>query len=433
MALLKIGSSGSDVKKLQEQLNGAGYKLDTDGVYGQQTANAVKQYQKANGLSADGIAGDQTLGHLSNSGSTMTAPATMTAPETPKATTNRGTEYDPTMMTANMADLSAIEGGAPTFQQSQALTDALNALQAQTAQKPGAYVSPYKDQLAALYDKAMNRADFSYDPNADPIYQMYKDRYTQNARQGMEESMANAAALTGGYGNSYAAAVGQQMYDETMSGLNDILPQLYQQRRAEYDQGNQDVLNQLQLTMNMDNDAYGRYADQLADYYKDLGAKADLAGDQYNREYNVYQDALNKWLTDRNYYAGKVADDAAAEAAAAKSGGGSGGGSKSGSGGSGTGGDYKSILKTAQGMSEKNAYSYIARMVDNGYLTSDQGMRMLEMELGIDPSKYANGGSESSTVKAATGAGAAANVYIDPDKVKKKTGTMASVLSKLIK
>ena len=432
MALLKMGSSGSDVKKLQEQLNGAGYKLDTDGVYGQQTANAVKQYQKANGLSVDGIVGDQTWGKLNGGG--MTAPESMPAPETPKATTNLGNSYDPTMMTGNMADLNAIEGGAPTFQQSQALTDALNALQAQTAQKPVAYVSPYQDQLAALYDKAMNRTDFSYDPNADPIYQMYKDRYTQNARQGMEESMANAAALTGGYGNTYAAAVGQQMYDETMSGLNDILPQLYSQRRAEYDKDNQDVIDQLNLTMNMDNNAYGRYADQLADYYKDLGVRADLAGDQYNREYNVYQDALNKWLTDRNYYAGKVADDAAAEAAAAKSsGGGSGGGSKSGSGGSGTGGDYKSILKTAQGMSEKNAYAYIARMVDNGYITSDQGMRMLEMELGIDPSKYATGGSESNAVKAATGAGAAANVYVDPNKVRKKTGSIASGLSKLIK
>ena len=56
MALLKNGSSGDLVKKLQAKLG-----LATDGVFGTGTEKALKAWQQANGLKADGVAGDATL------------------------------------------------------------------------------------------------------------------------------------------------------------------------------------------------------------------------------------------------------------------------------------------------------------------------------------------------------------------------------------
>lgn len=53
--LLKKGSSGEDVKKLQEKLG-----LSADGVFGSGTETAVKAWQSQNGLTADGIVGDGT-------------------------------------------------------------------------------------------------------------------------------------------------------------------------------------------------------------------------------------------------------------------------------------------------------------------------------------------------------------------------------------
>jgi putative chitinase len=53
--LLKIGSKGDDVKKLQTKLG-----LISDGYYGALTATAVKKWQAANGLTADGIVGAGT-------------------------------------------------------------------------------------------------------------------------------------------------------------------------------------------------------------------------------------------------------------------------------------------------------------------------------------------------------------------------------------
>lgn len=63
---LEYGMKGTQVKRLQERLIELGYLPAgaADGAYGYQTLNAVRDFQKANGLSADGVAGRATLTHL---------------------------------------------------------------------------------------------------------------------------------------------------------------------------------------------------------------------------------------------------------------------------------------------------------------------------------------------------------------------------------
>lgn len=60
---VSFGNSGANVKKLQNRLIELGYmpKGSADSAYGYQTYNAVKAFQKANGLSVDGVAGPKTL------------------------------------------------------------------------------------------------------------------------------------------------------------------------------------------------------------------------------------------------------------------------------------------------------------------------------------------------------------------------------------
>jgi putative chitinase len=57
--LLKNGSTGEDVKKLQEKLG-----LNPDGSYGSGTEGAVKEWQSKNGLTPDGVVGDNTWSKL---------------------------------------------------------------------------------------------------------------------------------------------------------------------------------------------------------------------------------------------------------------------------------------------------------------------------------------------------------------------------------
>lgn len=67
---LKKGNSGEDVKKLQLALKILGYYSgDLDGSYGAATEKAVSAYQKAAGLTQDGVAGSKTLKKLFSTGS----------------------------------------------------------------------------------------------------------------------------------------------------------------------------------------------------------------------------------------------------------------------------------------------------------------------------------------------------------------------------
>jgi N-acetylmuramoyl-L-alanine amidase len=60
--LSKYGSRGSEVTQIQTKLKKWGYYSgNIDGIYGTQTVNAVKYFQRKNGLTADGIAGPATL------------------------------------------------------------------------------------------------------------------------------------------------------------------------------------------------------------------------------------------------------------------------------------------------------------------------------------------------------------------------------------
>lgn len=73
------------------------------------------------------------------------------------------------------------------------------------ASKPGAYQSRWDDELTSLYDQIRNRKKFSYDMGTDPLYQQYREQYQRLGRLAMQDTMGQAAALTGGYRAGLAA------------------------------------------------------------------------------------------------------------------------------------------------------------------------------------------------------------------------------------
>lgn len=63
--LLKVGSRGADVRSLQLNLNSLGFNCgNVDGIFGNSTKSGVIAFQKANGLSVDGIAGKNTFNKI---------------------------------------------------------------------------------------------------------------------------------------------------------------------------------------------------------------------------------------------------------------------------------------------------------------------------------------------------------------------------------
>lgn len=275
-SILKLGSKGDEVKKLQEQLNSSGnYNLNVDGVYGQKTLSAIKDYQTKQGLTVDGIAGSNTLGSLTSAkaSSNTTAPGETTNNIGTKAPSYNG--YNP----------------------SDTVNDAYSYLQNLLNNKPGDYTSSYGQQIQDVLDQIMNREQFSYDFNGDPLYQLYKDQYVQGGKTAMDDTMARAAALTGGYGNSYASTAGNQAYQQYLTGLNDVVPELQQLAHSQYQSEGQDMQNRLSVLSAMDADDYGKYQDKL---------------NQYSNELNY---AYNDYSNERGFDYGSYADEAARKVA----------------------------------------------------------------------------------------------------------------------
>lgn len=131
-------------------------------------------------------------------------------------------------------------------------------------QPAAATKSGWQMKLDDTMDKILNREKFTYDLNGDALYNQYKDRFVNQGKMAMMDTMGQAAALTGGYGNSYAQTAGQQAYQQHLLGLNDKIPDLYNLALQKY---------------NSDTDA--------------LYAQADLLGQAEQKEYNRKQDAYD--------------------------------------------------------------------------------------------------------------------------------------------
>ena len=247
-------SDENEVRRLQESLNAAGAKLEVDGIYGPRTDEAWKKYGSAASPSA-------------------AAPAADTASAAAQAL-----KYNTTDTAAYSAPEAAITpAGAAKSRADEAKSYLESVLAAQPAAWDG---GEWAAELASAYANAVSRPDFSYDLAADPLWQSYSTRYAELGEQAMMDTMGRAAALTGGYGSSYAQTVGQQQYDAYLEKLSDIAPELYSA-------------------------AYSRWRDAGNDAWQ----RFDAASELYDRDYKAYSDAYSDWQT--GYSAAKSAENSA--------------------------------------------------------------------------------------------------------------------------
>lgn len=199
--------------------------------------------------------------------------------------------------------LSSAQSNGATYVESDTVRQAKNALG--SLQKPGEYQASWQQSLNDVIGKIQNREKFSYDLNGDALYQQYKDQFVTQGQQAMMDTMGQAAALTGGYGNSYAQTVGQQTYQGYLQGLNDKVPELYQLALDQYNREGEDLYNQYSLYADRDDTEYGRYRDSVSDY----NTERDYLTSQYQTERDF---DYGKHIDERDYTY-QVARDAVAD------------------------------------------------------------------------------------------------------------------------
>lgn len=117
------------------------------------------------------------------------------------------------------------------------------------AQTPSA--PDYAKMSKEYMDQYLTRKPFEFDVNADILYQQYRKQAAESGRMAMEDTMARAATMTGGYASSYAQAAGQQAYQKELDAADAMIPELYQLALSRHDAEGQDLLNKASAAASM--------------------------------------------------------------------------------------------------------------------------------------------------------------------------------------
>ena len=145
------------------------------------------------------------------------------------------------------------------------------------------YAGTFEGQLNDLYDRIANREPFSYDVNADPLYDLYKDRYIQGGKLAMKDTMGQAAALTGGYGNTYGQQVGQQAYDAYLQNLSAVIPEIYGMAYDKWRDEGDDLKDLYGMVGARRDTEYGQWRDLVGDYNVNRGLVQQQEATDYAR------------------------------------------------------------------------------------------------------------------------------------------------------
>ena len=170
------------------------------------------------------------------------------------------------------------------------------------------YESKYGTLIDNQLNKILNKEAFSYDFNADPLYQNYKDQYTKMGKEAAMNAAAATSTLTGGYGNSYAGTAAAQANQQYLTQLNETIPELYNAALNKYNMEKEDMYNQFNLLQGEENRLYGQHRDNVSDYYSDLsdlrsGHNTAQAHEEWaeQMEYQKGRDAVSDSQWQKNY------------------------------------------------------------------------------------------------------------------------------------
>jgi hypothetical protein len=126
--------------------------------------------------------------------------------------------------------------------------------------------------------------------------------------------MGQAAAMTGGYGNSYAQSVGQQAYQGYLQQLTDKIPELYQIALSKYNSEGDELYKQHALYSDLFNTEYGQHRDAVGDYQTNrnylanrvdasLAADLDIYGTNRDTTLTEIESANNNINSNRSHFA----------------------------------------------------------------------------------------------------------------------------------
>ena len=155
-------------------------------------------------------------------------------------------------------------------------------------QEAPTYTNQYAEQQQALLDAILNREDFSWSKDTDPLYGQYRKSYLREGDRATADALGQAAAASGGRPSTAAVTAATQAGDYYAAQLNDIIPTLYQQAYDQYlDEYNMSLqdLNAVNTQEQLD---YAKYLDDLTQFNTDR----NFAFNEYLSDFDILQSQL---------------------------------------------------------------------------------------------------------------------------------------------
>lgn len=134
-----------------------------------------------------------------------------------------------------------------------------------------------------LMEKQLRRPGFSYDPTHDALYQGMKNEYVRQGKRAMSDAMGRASAMSGGYASSYAESLGQQAYAEQLGKLSEMIPELYDRARKDYDAETERLMKNVEQSLGFYDSDYQNYLNAMKADREAL--EFETENERWNREF----------------------------------------------------------------------------------------------------------------------------------------------------
>ncbi len=297
---VSYGSRGDSVTALQKKLNEKGFSLAVDGVFGPETRKAVRNYQTREGLQVDGIVGEETWGSL------------LYEPPQPASPTVSGDVLQG-VSDETAGRLASLEQG---FRLSAEGEMAAAERESIAALEPEAFQSAYDGEIRALYEALISRPDFRYDAQEDANFQRFARLYRAAGEAAMEDTLGKAAALTGGYGSSYAQTAAQQAYNGYMEQLMALVPELEAQARSAWEAEGQRSRQHYEAALERKQEEKAAWEEAYEAWQQRYRQAEKQAQEAYDRDFDTYKLLLN-YFADKAQREQKAAGEAKVNTGAA--------------------------------------------------------------------------------------------------------------------
>ncbi len=161
-----------------------------------------------------------------------------------------------------------------------------------TAKRPS-YTESYAEPAEKLRDKILTRDEFSFDPESDPMYKLYKKVYTQAGNDAYDRALANGAVKTGGIVNTNAVTAATQAQGYYGTLLADKATELYDRAYHRYLDSVKGDYDKLDMLKDADYTAYARYRDAVDDYESDRSYNYNAYRDDYKDSQDMINEAVD--------------------------------------------------------------------------------------------------------------------------------------------